>query len=532
MANGTNYGTMPIWDTSLVTDMSGYISGLQVEYLVGYNSAATSWLPSYASAENSAKSASTDSVENGAILASDWSYDTTNGYTQMSTTGMIIWGYENDGIMASLDSTDGQSLSYDVWIKVSDSSSWNAETANSPRGWLLSYDTYWGPAITLKDDRVNNGGVGSTPGDDGSNPSIAPGYYGSSTFLSKFGPSGTVSPSKDGWDHIIGYWENSNNVIKHGVYINGYLIEQADSTVHPAFDTSDVQLVLGNYVPHAISSDHNTKGLSVYGFRVWHKKIDQVFALQLYNAGHTASALETFVGLANRASFNGDISNWDTSRVTNMAGMFHEASAFNANISSWNTNLVTDMNAMFYNALAFDKDISGWTGAAASSAQINIFYGANAFQTKFTCYDSVTGPVNSCSLKAPERYPTVALTSASSNGYTVTSSSSYADFAGFYNWRLYNRVVGGNDGWHTPHSLWSNSGATYNGAQSIGSYVGEWNKIKFPAQFVLQYLIITARPGYPTQAPKEWSIIGSNDDLNWTLLKKIKTLLRKYHNLV
>ena len=71
MANGTNYGTMPIWDTSLVTDMSGYISGLQVEYLVGYNSAATSWLPSYASAENSAKSASTDSVENGAILASD-----------------------------------------------------------------------------------------------------------------------------------------------------------------------------------------------------------------------------------------------------------------------------------------------------------------------------------------------------------------------------------------------------------------------------------------------------------------------------
>ena len=87
-----------------------------------------------------------------------------------------------------------------------------------------------------------------------------------------------------------------------------------------------------------------------------------------------------------------------------------------------------------------------------------------------------------------------------------------------YNWRLYNRVVVGNDGWHTPHSLWSNSGATYNGAQSIGSYVGEWNKIKFPAQFVLQYLIITARQGYDTQAPTEWSIIGSNDDSNWTLL--------------
>ena len=110
----------------------------------------------------------------------------------------------------------------------------------------------------------------------------------------------------------------------------------------------------------------------------------------------------------------------------------------------------------------------------------------------------------------------MALTSASSNGYTVTSSSSYADFAGYYNWRLYNGNIA--NGWHTNHNLWSSSGATYIGAQSIGSYVGEWNKIKFPAHFVLQYLIITARPGYPTQAPKEWSIIGSNDDSNWTLL--------------
>jgi len=65
--------------------------------------------------------------------------------------------------------------------------------------------------------------------------------------------------------------------------------------------------------------------------------------------------------------------------------------------------------------------------------------------------------------------------------------------------------------------VWSSDGLTYNGGQSLGSFLGEWNKIQFPLPFVLQYLIITARIGHD-QAPTEWSIIGSNDDLNWALL--------------
>ena len=44
--------------------------------------------------------------------------------------------------------------------------------------------------------------------------------------------------------------------------------------------------------------------------------------------------------------------------VTDMASMFHDASAFNQNIGGWNTPSVTNMASMFNNASSFNQDIS------------------------------------------------------------------------------------------------------------------------------------------------------------------------------
>ena len=43
---------------------------------------------------------------------------------------------------------------------------------------------------------------------------------------------------------------------------------------------------------------------------------------------------------ANAATFDGNISHWDTGDVTNMSAMFFGASAFNQPIAAWNTALV------------------------------------------------------------------------------------------------------------------------------------------------------------------------------------------------
>jgi surface protein len=56
-----------------------------------------------------------------------------------------------------------------------------------------------------------------------------------------------------------------------------------------------------------------------------------------------------------------DVTFVDTSKVTNMEGMFKGAESFNQDISNWDTSKVTNMSYMFDNAKSFNQDISGWS---------------------------------------------------------------------------------------------------------------------------------------------------------------------------
>ena len=60
----------------------------------------------------------------------------------------------------------------------------------------------------------------------------------------------------------------------------------------------------------------------------------------------------------NAINFNGDISRWDVSNVTNMDSMFW-GSKFNRDISKWDVSNVTNMEFMFASS-KFNGDISNW----------------------------------------------------------------------------------------------------------------------------------------------------------------------------
>ena len=63
---------------------------------------------------------------------------------------------------------------------------------------------------------------------------------------------------------------------------------------------------------------------------------------------------------ANATTFNQAIGSWDTSRVVDMFGMFQNAAAFNQPINSWNTSWVGNMASMFSWASAFIQPLNNW----------------------------------------------------------------------------------------------------------------------------------------------------------------------------
>ena len=70
-----------------------------------------------------------------------------------------------------------------------------------------------------------------------------------------------------------------------------------------------------------------------------------------------------------------------------MRGAFQDRSIFNGDISLWDTSSVTNMESMFRNAIAFAREIAVWEGFAASSSQDGIFLGAVEFYANFKCKD-------------------------------------------------------------------------------------------------------------------------------------------------
>ena len=70
--------------------------------------------------------------------------------------------------------------------------------------------------------------------------------------------------------------------------------------------------------------------------------------------------------------FNGDISKWNVSNVTNMSWMFYK-SEFNGNISNWNVSNVKNMYSMFANS-QFNGDISNWDVSNVENMEGMFFY--------------------------------------------------------------------------------------------------------------------------------------------------------------
>lgn len=78
-------------------------------------------------------------------------------------------------------------------------------------------------------------------------------------------------------------------------------------------------------------------------------------------------------------AFNQDISSWDVSSVTNMFYMFVGATSFNQPIGSWDVSNVTNMGAMFIDATSFNQDLSNWCVSNIPTAPNSFDLGATSW---------------------------------------------------------------------------------------------------------------------------------------------------------
>jgi surface protein len=96
---------------------------------------------------------------------------------------------------------------------------------------------------------------------------------------------------------------------------------------------------------------------------------------------------------ANASSFNQSLNSWDTGKVTDMSFMFTSAASFNQSLNSWDTSKVTNMSYMFYEASLFNGDVSNWkTGKVANMAAM---FQTTSFNQSLNSWD--TGKVTDMS---------------------------------------------------------------------------------------------------------------------------------------
>ena len=121
------------------------------------------------------------------------------------------------------------------------------------------------------------------------------------------------------------------------------------------------------------------------------------------------------------------------------------------------------------------------------------------------------------------KYPRVALTSASQDGYVVTSYEGTTSGAGNYN--VFNGIKTGTDRW-SPSGPAYTSGS-WNNTQSNGAtqdvngniWTGEWLQIQLPNKIALKMHIIQSRNTHTYRLPKKGVILGSNTNgTTWNLV--------------
>jgi surface protein len=131
-----------------------------------------------------------------------------------------------------------------------------------------------------------------------------------------------------------------------------------------------------------------TGSTSNFGYQMFMNctKLTHVFGMTGYGAA-PPTQFQSFQNLfSGCAAFNGDVSGWTTTNVTNMDSAFDECTTYNKTLSAWNTAKVKDMAFMFQNCVAFNQPLNSWDVSKVENFN-SMFTGCTIFDRPLNTWD-------------------------------------------------------------------------------------------------------------------------------------------------
>jgi surface protein len=121
----------------------------------------------------------------------------------------------------------------------------------------------------------------------------------------------------------------------------------------------DLVIFINSFLPRKLTDNSFKEAIFLwFGNNQKKEKCKQQFGhISDWNTSRVTNMKSAF---ANRKDFDEDISRWDVSSVTNMSKMFRGADHFHGDLSCWNVANVTTMSEMFALASQFNGDLSHW----------------------------------------------------------------------------------------------------------------------------------------------------------------------------
>jgi hypothetical protein len=180
----------------------------------------------------------------------------------------------------------------------------------------------------------------------------------------------------------------------------------------------------------------------------------------------------------------------------------------------------------------YKLDVAGTANVGAVTLNSNV-YAPNLplaeVASNLVTWDSTTGDLMdsggliSNKFAVVSEQPPAALTGDSTvvdghGRYKVTTSLQAPSYQG---WKVFDKTIGaGTTGWSTGAVSAYNVDGTYAGSNVIAGVSGEWVKIEFPYKTTLRHVSLSPNVYYSAM-PENFSIVASNDDSNWTVIKSV-----------